>query len=129
MKKILLLLLLLPGIAGMGSQMKKQQWNKLGDVSVTSRLDNESIMVTGSEKFRSVKLKALNSAIQISSVDIYYESGEVQNVSSKITMDNGKESEPIPLKNGQVLKKIVFSYKLFAGKENAEVLVELYGMK
>jgi hypothetical protein len=129
MKNIISFLFLFTGVAGISSPFLLQQWTKLGDVTVTSKLDNESIMVSGTEKFRSVKLKAQNAGIQILSTDLYYQSGEVQNSTAKITLDTGKESAPIVLKNGQILKKIVFSYKLFPGKQSDEVLIELYGIK
>jgi hypothetical protein len=129
-KKVTLILLLLTGFAGISAQQYfLQQWIKLGDVTATSKFDNESIMVSGADKFRSVKLKAQNAGIQIISTDLYYQSGEVQNSTVKITLDSGKESAPIPLKSGQALKKVVFSYKLFPGKQNEEAVVELYGIK
>ena len=115
--------------SGVYSTRAMQQWSKLGDVTVTPDLDNESIMVSGTEKTRSVKFKAVNGAIQITSLDLYYQSGEVQNIAARTTIDSGKESSPIALKNGQILKKIVFNYKLFSGKENGNILIELYGIK
>ncbi|MFL5764076.1 MAG: hypothetical protein ACJ77K_09055 [Bacteroidia bacterium] len=106
-----------------------QAWTKLGDVTVSSKFDNESIILSGNENCKTIRLKAINDAIQISGLDFYYQSGDVQNLTKKMTIDKGAESETIPLKPGQKLKKIVFYYKLFPGKENEDVLIELYGTK
>jgi len=107
----------------------QQGWSKLGDVTISSQLDNESIMVSGNEKYQWIKFKAANQPFQLLNLDLYYASGEVQNVNARTSIDAGLESKKFDLKAGQVLKKVIIYYKLFPGKHNDNVVVELYGAK
>ncbi len=104
-------------------------WQKLGDVTASFNLDNESIMVVSAGKIKSIRLKVLNASITIQTLYIYYESGEIETVILKSMLTPGAETKPIDLKKGSAFKKVVFTYNSVPNENKENAQIELYGHK
>jgi hypothetical protein len=113
-------------------------WHKIGEKTASFNMESESIMVMGEDKFKALKLKVADAPINILSIDIYFESGDVQPVILKSQLKAGEETREIAISGGgRQLKKVVFVYKTMPKSENEKALnsekenalVELYGLK
>jgi hypothetical protein len=139
MKKLVLLLIVLmaavinfayaqdPGVV----TSSKPGWHKIGETTAKFEAENESILVLGKDKFKSIKIKVTDAPINIESVQVFYENGEVEEVSVKNELKAGAETRSIDLKGGatQELKKVVFVYKTLPNSKDEKAHVELYGLK
>jgi hypothetical protein len=109
----------------------KPGWHKIGETTASFKAENESIVVLGADKFRAIKLKITDAPINIQSLQVFYESGDVEEISVKSEMQAGAETREIDLKNGATreLKKVVFTYKTLPNRKDEKAHVELYGLK
>ena len=107
----------------------KAGWHKIGETTASFKMENESIVVIGADKFKSIKLKVTDAPLNIVSLDVYYESGEMEKIPVKNEMKAGSETRDISLKGEKELKKVVFTYKTIANTDKDKAHVELYGLK
>ncbi|HEY9046422.1 MAG TPA: hypothetical protein VIN08_11025 [Ohtaekwangia sp.] len=108
----------------------KPGWHKIGEVKANFKQENESIIVMGADKFKSIKLKVTDAPINIESVMVYYESGATEELSVRNELKAGSETRVIDLKNkDQDLKKVVFNYRTLPNRKDEKAHVELYGLK
>jgi len=138
MKKKLLILLLIA--AGTHSKMNAQTpaiivsdkagWHKIGDRTVDFAKDRDEIMVMGSDRFSAIKFTVTGASIDLQDLEVYYESGDKQDIQVRTPVMNGKESRVIDLNGGErSLKKIVFVYKTIANTKDKKANVEVWGLK
>jgi len=137
MKKAILMLLVM--VATQVSVLKAQTpgvvvstkpgWHKIGETTASFKMENESIVVLGADKFKSIKLKVTDAAVNIISLDVYYESGAMEQIPVKSELKAGSETRDIALKGDRELKKVVFTYKTVANSDKDKAHVELYGLK
>ncbi|MFZ6009917.1 MAG: hypothetical protein ACOYXT_06160 [Bacteroidota bacterium] len=108
----------------------KPGWHKVGEVSASFKMDNESIVVLGNDKFKALKFKITDSPIDIQDVKVFYENGEMEEIGLKGVFQPGEETKSYDLKGyNQELKKVVFTYKTAANRNDDRAHVELYGLK
>jgi hypothetical protein len=112
----------------------KAGWHKIGETKADFKAENESISVIGADRFKSIKLKVTDAPINIESVQVFYESGETEDLKVSKELKAGEETKVFDLKDGgsKELKKIVFTYNTVQGSANAanvKAHVELYGLK
>jgi hypothetical protein len=108
----------------------KAGWHKIGEVKASFKMENESIAVLGADKFKSIKLKVTDAPINIERVQVFYESGEMEEIPVRSELKAGAETRTIDLKGStQELKKVVFTYKTIANNKDEKAHVELYGLK
>ncbi|MGZ3919029.1 MAG: hypothetical protein ACXVNM_03235 [Bacteroidia bacterium] len=136
MKKIIILLLSLlfvsvnsvtaqkPGIV----VSNKEGWHKIGETTASFKMENESILVVGADKFKSIKLMVTDSPLNIIMLQVYYEGGEVEDIPVKSELKAGAETRVIAIKE-KALKKVSFTYKTVANSEHDKAHIELWGMK
>jgi hypothetical protein len=107
---------------------KKEGWHKIGQVTASFKVENESIVVLGADEFKSIKLKVTDAPLNLLILQVYYETGEVEDIPVKSELKAGGETREIAIKQKDI-KKVSFTYKTMpnAGKDKAEV--ELYGLK
>jgi len=139
MKKILLIVMLaiapaflMKTIAQKPAVMSsdKAGWHKIGEVTASLKTEKDEIMVLGADKFKSIRLKVTDAPIHISSMVIYYETGDPQDVKLASDFKAGGESRVIDLTNAdRAIKKVSFVYKTVANANKDKAHVELYGMK
>jgi uncharacterized membrane protein YqhA len=112
----------------------KAGWHKIGETKADFKAENESISVMGADRFKSIKLKVTEAPISIKSVQVFYESGEVEDLEVAKDLNPGEETKVFDLKDGasKEIKKVVFTYNTVSGSTNAadvKAHVELYGLK
>lgn len=137
MKKTMIILFVILGIYGKASAQKpaimasdKTGWHKIGETKVDFKKESDEIVVLFADRFKSIKFKVTEAPMEISSMDIYFESGDVQNVVLKTTIKAPGESRIIELKGGERnLKKIVFVYKTLPNRKDEKAHIELWGLK
>jgi hypothetical protein len=108
----------------------KAGWHKIGETTANLKTEKDEIVVLGADKFKSLKIKVTDAPIHISSMVVYYESGDAQEVNLASDLKAGGESRVIDLKNNdRSLKKVSFVYKTVANSNKDKAHVELYGLK
>ncbi|HMG15208.1 MAG TPA: hypothetical protein VK590_07175, partial [Saprospiraceae bacterium] len=58
----------------------KAGWHKIGETTVNFHKDKDEIMIIGADRFASIKFKVTDAPIDLTSIDVYYESGDMQMV-------------------------------------------------
>lgn len=108
----------------------KPGWHKIGEVKADFKMENQSISVLGADKFQSILLKVTNAPINIVGLQVFYESGEMEEFDVKNELKPGAETRKIDLKGGaQEIKKVMFTYKTLPNQKDEKAHVELYGLK
>jgi len=139
MKKVLTIILL--AIAGSYGTASAQQttvisndttgWYKIGEAKVDFKRDRDEIVVLGADKFKSIKLVIINSAIDLKDLEIHYETGKKQDVNINKSLKAADGSGVIDLEDGgqRSIKKIVFVYKAKANSMDENAFIEVWGLK
>ena len=139
MKKVLAFILL--AIAGSYGMASAQQttvisndttgWYKIGEAKVDFKRDRDEIVVLGADKFKSIKLVIINSAIDLKDLEIHYETGKKQDVKINKSLKAADGSGVIDLEDGgqHSIKKIVFVYKSKANIADENATIEVWGLK
>jgi hypothetical protein len=108
----------------------KPGWHKIGEVKADFKTENESIIVMGKDKFKSVKLKVTDAPIDISNVIIYYEGDGMQEIPATGMLSAGAETKTYELDYpDKEIKKVSFTYKSEPNYKGNKAHVELYGLK
>src|SRR5688572_1099675 len=108
----------------------KPGWHKNGEVKANFKMENESIAVLGADKFKSILLKVTDASINIEGLQVFYESGEMEEFKVKNELQPGAETRKLDLKGGaQEIKKVTFTYKTMPNQADEKAHVELYGLK
>ena len=108
----------------------KTGWHKIGETNVKFEKETDEIVVMGADRFASIKFKIEEAPIDLISLEIYYESGDKQNIQINTPVKAPGESRIIDLNGGErSLKKIVFKYKTLPNRKDVKAHVEVYGLK
>jgi hypothetical protein len=108
----------------------KEGWHKIGEVTASFSMEKESIVVLGADKFKSIKLKVTDANLDLQSLMVYYETGEMEEIPVRSNLKAGAETRVIDLKSkDKQLKKVVFTYKTVPNTSDEKAHVELYGLK
>ncbi len=108
----------------------KPGWHKIGEVKADFKMENQSISVLGKDKFQSILLKVTDAPINIAGIQVFYESGDMEEFDVKKELKAGSETRKIDLKGGsQQIKKVTFTYKTLPNQKEEKAHVELYGLK
>ena len=105
-------------------------WHKIGETTVNFVKEREEIIVTGSDRFASIKFKVIDAPIQLMDLEVYFESGDKQVIKVNTSIKAPGESRIIDIKGGERdLKKIVFIYKTVPNRKDDKAHVEIWGLK
>lgn len=107
---------------------KKEGWHKIGEVTASFKMENESIVVMGADVFKSIKLKVTDAPINIELLNVYYETGDVEEIPVKSELKAGEETRTMDVKMKDI-KKVQFTYKTMPNSKHEKAHVELWGMK
>ena len=108
----------------------KPGWHKIGEVKADFKMENESIAVLGKDKFKSILLKVTDAPINIEGIQVFYESGDMEEFDVKNELKAGAETRKLDMKGGaQEIKKVTFTYKTMPNQQDEKAHVELYGLK
>jgi hypothetical protein len=138
MKKTLMMIML--AITGMYGTARAQQpaivvsdktgWHKIGEMTVNFEKDRDEMSVLGADRFASIKFKVKDAPIYLMDLEVYYESGDKQDINVNFPIKGKGESRVIDLDGGErSLKKIVFVYKTLDNRKDKRAHVEIWGFK
>lgn len=138
MKKILILAVL--ALTAGYTELKAQQpavvvsdktgWHKIGETKVDFTKEKEEVIVMGADKFASIKFKVTEAPIDLTSIEVFYESGDNQMVNIGYPIKSPGESRLIALNGGErSIKKIVLMYKTIPNYKDKKAHVEIWGNK
>ena len=137
MKKLIVLIIAFASYAQLAHAQEpavivsdKPGWHKIGEVKADFVTENQSIIVYGKDKFKSIKLKVTDAPIEINNVTVYYEDDKTQSIPVASTIASGSETKVYTLQDPlKELKKVTFVYKTKPNYEGEKAHVELYGLK
>ena len=137
MKKLIALVFVLPLLFNVSFAQKpavmvsdKPGWHKIGEVTADFKMEKDEIAVLGADKFKAILLKVVDAPIHIANLEVYYETGDKEDVAVATDLKAGAETRVINLKGAaNDLKKVSFTYKTLPNSKNDKATVELYGMK
>jgi hypothetical protein len=129
--KISLLLLLLSICLNCTAQNQaRSEWRFIADKWVNYGVDRDVINLGDfKDDFRQIKLKVTDAPLRMYDMKIYFDNGEVQDVSLKSLFRQGDESRIIDLNGGmRHLRKIEFWYET-KGVRKGKVRIVVLGLK
>lgn len=106
-------------------------WHRIGQITASFKMENESIIVYGRDEFAAIRLKVTDAPIKIEHVQLFYEDGgDMQKVDVHSELLAGAETRVINLRGAnQDLEKVVFTYKTLPNHKGEKATVELWGLK
>jgi hypothetical protein len=105
-------------------------WKHIGQVTASFKTTSESIVVLGADEFQAIKLKVKDAPMQIDRVQVFYESGQMEELDVKSELKEGAETRVINLSNPKRdIEKVAFTYKTLPNSAGKKADVELYGLK
>ena len=108
----------------------KQGWHEIAEKTVDFQKESDEIIVMGADRFASIKFKVEDAPIYLTSLEIFYESGDNQKVDVNMPIQLKGESRVIDLNGGERnLKKIVFVYRTLPNRKDKKAEIEIYGLK
>src|SRR3954463_12391126 len=77
----------------------KTGWHKIGETTVNFQNDRDEVDVLMANRFASLKFKVDDAPIDISSIDVIFEEGDSQTISTLLSTKNaGEETREVDLK-------------------------------
>jgi len=108
----------------------KTGWHKIGETTVDFKKDRDVIVVAMADRFAAIQFKVDDASIDLISLEVYYESGDKQNIVVNSPIKAKGVSKVIDLNGGERnLKNIVFVYKTLPNSKEEKAHVEIWGMK
>lgn len=105
-------------------------WQKIGETTASFKMQNESISVLGADEFSAIKLKVKGAPLTIERLQVFYESGDMEEIRIERDVTPDAESEVIPLKHpDRDIRKVAFTYKTSSNVKGDKAEVELHGLK
>ena len=138
MKKVLLITLLAITVGNIIAFAQKPEviisdktgWHRIGKTTVNFKKEKEEILIMGSNRFASIKFKVLDAPIDLISLEVYYASGDKQDISINTPIKGPGESRIIDLNGGErTLQKIIFVYRTLPNHKDIRAHIEIWGLK
>lgn len=108
----------------------EQGWQHIGQVTASFKMQNESIAVLGADEFSAIKLKVSEAPLHIERLQVFYESGDMEEIDVRSNIGVGTETRVIKLKHPERdINKIPFTYKTSENASGEKADVALYGLK
>lgn len=105
-------------------------WQKIGETVASFKSQNESIAVWGSDEFAAIKIKVEDAPLRIERLQVFYESGDMQEISVDKRIQAGEESGVFTLDHPtRDIQKVAFTYHTLPNTNGDKAGVELYGLK
>jgi hypothetical protein len=136
MKKLTMFLLMAMAIAYGSADAQsvvvsdKTGWHKIGSRTIDFKNDKDEITVIGADKFSSIKFKVNDAPVNLQDVEVYYETGDNQNIAVNSPIGPSMESKAYDLNGGErSLKKISFDYNTLPNIKDEKAEIEVWGLK
>lgn len=108
----------------------KKGWHKIGDATADFSKERQEVIIMGADRFASIKFKVKDAPIDLVSLEVFYESGDKQDIKVGTPIQRNGESRVIDLNGAERdLKKIVFVYKTLPNVQDEKAEVEIWGLK
>ena len=108
----------------------EEGWKKIGETVASFKSQDESIAVLGADEFAAIKIRVEDAPLHIERLQVFYESGDMEEIDVRKDISAGSESGVFRLKHpDRDIQKVAFTYNTApnAGGEKADV--ELFGLK
>lgn len=108
----------------------KPGWHHIGHTTASFKTQNESISVLGADEFSALKIKVSEAPVHLQRLQVFYESGDMEEIDVREHFANGSESTVIRLKHpDKDIQKVAFTYNTEANASGEKADVDLYGLK
>ena len=105
-------------------------WQHIGQTTANFKTENESIEVLGADEFTAIKLKVTEGPLHLESLQVFYESGDMEEIKVQKDISANEETSVINLKHpDRDINKVAFTYKTSANANGDKADVALYGLK
>jgi uncharacterized protein YdhG (YjbR/CyaY superfamily) len=108
----------------------KPGWQHIGHTTASFKMQNESISVLGADEFTALKIKVTEAGLELERMQVFYESGDMEEINLKEHFGKGNESRVINLKHpDKDIQKVAFTYKTTPNTKGEKADIDLYGLK
>jgi hypothetical protein len=105
-------------------------WKHIGHTTASFKTQNESIAVLGADEFTAIKLKVTEAGLHIDRLQVFYESGDMEEIDVRSHMGSGTETAAINLKHPyKDIQKVAFTYRTEPNAKGEKADIDLYGLK
>lgn len=105
-------------------------WQKIGETTASFKKQNESIHVMGADEFEAIKLKVTEAPLTIDRLQVFYESGEMEDIEVDSDIQQDGETQTFTLKNSdEDISKVAFTYNTSPNYRGEKATVQLFGLK
>lgn len=105
-------------------------WRKIGETVASFKSQNESIAVLGADEFAAIKIKVEDAPLHIERLQVFYESGDMEEINVRKKIQAGSESAVFRLEHpDRDIQKVAFTYNTEANSEGDKAEVLLFGLK
>ena len=105
-------------------------WHRIAGLQANFKKQNESVHIMGNDEFKAIKFRVEDAVIHIERMQIFYESGDMEDVDVKSEMKAGETSKAFQLKHaGRDITKIAFTYHTVGNAKSEKAELEIYGLK
>jgi hypothetical protein len=139
MKKIILVTLMILGVMGYTNLFAQKPavvgtnepgWHHIGQTTASFKKQNESISVLGADEFAALRIKISDAPVHIERMQVFYESGDMEDITLREEFANGSESRVITLKHpDRDIQKVAFTYHSVDNAKGEKAEIDLYGLK
>jgi hypothetical protein len=137
MKKIMMIICVLVAAYGASQAQTpkvvtsdKKGWHKIGETSVDFKRDRDAVDILGANRFAAIRFRVDDAPIDLIGAEVYYESGDKQDLKMSASIKPPGETDVINLNGGErSVKKIVFIYKTIPNYHDKMAHVEIWGLK
>ena len=106
MKKIVIMFSMMLGAVGITNAQKpavvtsnEKGWQHIGQTSASFKSQSESIEVLGADEFTAIRLKVEEAPLHIEKLQVFYESGDSEEITVRSQFNPGTETRVINLKH------------------------------
>lgn len=108
----------------------KAGWHRIAGLQADFKKQSESVEVLGNDEFQALKFRVDDAPIHIERMQVFYESGEMEDVDVKSQMKAGETSKVFELQHpGKDIAKVAFTYNTVGNAKGDKAEVEIYGLK
>jgi hypothetical protein len=105
-------------------------WHRIAGLEADFNTDNESVHVMGNDEFKAIRFRVEDAPIHIERMQVFYESGDMEDVDVKSEMKAGETSRAFQLDHaGRDISKIAFTYHTVDNDKSKKAELEIYGLK
>jgi ribosomal protein L21E len=108
----------------------KPGWHRIAGLEADFSKGNESVHIMGNDEFKALRFRVEDAPIHIERMQVFYESGDMEDIDVKSAMAAGETSKVFQLKHeGRDIAKIAFTYQTVGNDKSKKAELEIYGLK